>query len=137
MGKTVDLIDEEHIARFEIGEDGGQVAGSLDDRPRGGLDVDPQFGGDDVGKGGLAQARRAVEKDVIERFSPSPGGIDEDPQVVLGLFLPHILGECPGAQGGLKEDIVFGCFGGDDAGHKVSFSFKLCANSVKALYAAA
>ena len=37
--ETVDLVDEEDLAGLECGEDGGEVAGPLDDRARGGLDA--------------------------------------------------------------------------------------------------
>jgi hypothetical protein len=30
--EAVDLVDEQHVARFEIGQDGGQVAGAFEHR---------------------------------------------------------------------------------------------------------
>ena len=72
--QAVDFIDEEDILAAEVGQDGRQVAGALDGRAGGGLDVDAHLGGDDVGQGGLAQAGRPVEQDVVDRLAPAFGG---------------------------------------------------------------
>jgi len=66
VGEPVDLVDEQDVVLFQVGENGRQIAGALDDRTRGGLDVHPHLGGDDVGQGGLAQAGRTVEQHVIQ-----------------------------------------------------------------------
>ena len=46
----------------------GEVAGLLDGRAAGAFDVGAHRFGDDVGQGGLAQAGRAAQEDVIERL---------------------------------------------------------------------
>ena len=33
--EAVDLVDEQHVVRFEVGQDGGQVAGALEHRAGG------------------------------------------------------------------------------------------------------
>ena len=50
--EAVDLVDEEDVARFEVGQDRGKVAGLGDDRAGGGADPDAEFAGDDLGKPG-------------------------------------------------------------------------------------
>ena len=70
--QAVDLVDEEHVARLEVGEDRRQVAGALDDRPRGGADADAHLSGDDVRERRLAEARRPVEEHVVEHVAAAP-----------------------------------------------------------------
>jgi hypothetical protein len=51
-----------------------------------------------VGQGGLAQPRRAVEQDVVERLAPAARRIDGDAQVVLQLLLADELGQAARAE---------------------------------------
>ena len=67
--------------------------------PGGGLDVDPEFGSDDVGQGGLSQPRGSAEKDMVQRLSPVLGGLDEDPEVILHFLLPDVFLQRSGAEG--------------------------------------
>ena len=89
--QAVDLVDEQHIARLQVGQDGGQVAGALDHRAGGGAEPHPQFASHDLGQGGLAQARRPVQQHVVHRLRPPPCGMDEDAQVFAAGLLPDEL----------------------------------------------
>jgi hypothetical protein len=84
---------------FEIGQDRRQVAGLVQHRAGGGAEVDPQLAGDDLGQGGLAQAGRAEQQHVVQRLAPALGGLDEDPEIALGLLLADELGQGLRAQG--------------------------------------
>jgi hypothetical protein len=53
--QAVDLVDEQHVVRFEIGQDGRQVAGPFEHRARGRAQVDAHLGGDDVRQRRLAE----------------------------------------------------------------------------------
>ncbi len=86
--EAVDLVDEEHIARREVGEQPRQVARLVQHGTRGDLELRVHLVGDDVGQRGLAQARRAVEQYVVERVAPHEGGPDEDAEVLHDLLLP-------------------------------------------------
>ncbi len=97
-GQTMDLVDEQHVTRFEIGQDRGQVGGLGQDRAGGGAEVDPQLAGDDLGQGGLAEARRAEQQHVIERLAAPPRRVDEHLQVGLDRRLADELGEGLGPQ---------------------------------------
>ena len=66
--EAVDLVDEQHVARFQIGQQRGEVAGLGNHRPGGGAEVDAQFARHDLRQRGLAEARRADEQHVVERF---------------------------------------------------------------------
>ena len=76
--QTMNLVEEENFARVERSENGGEVALALEERAGTGLDGDAEFVGDDLRERGLAQARRAVEQDVIERFAAAARGLDGD-----------------------------------------------------------
>jgi hypothetical protein len=52
-----------------------------------------------VGEGGLAEAGRAVEEQVVERLAALFGSVHGDAEVVLELLLTDELIEAPGAEG--------------------------------------
>ncbi len=82
--QAVDFVDEQHVPGLEVGEDRGEVAGALDDRAGGGAEADAEFAGDDLGERGLAEAGRAVQQDMVQRFAAGAGGLDEDGEVFAG-----------------------------------------------------
>ena len=70
--QAVDLVDEEHVAVLQVGEERGQVAGPDQDRARGDAQPDAHLGGHDAGQRGLAQAGRPGEQQVVDRLAPLP-----------------------------------------------------------------
>ncbi len=52
--EPVDLVDEQHVARLEIGEQRGEIAGLGDHRTGGGAEIDAQFARHDLRQRGLA-----------------------------------------------------------------------------------
>ena len=102
----MDLVDEQDVALLERGQDRGQVAGPLDRRPRGVLDVDAELAGDDRGEGRLAEAGRAVEEDVVGRLSPAPGRRQQHGQVRLDLALADVFVERPRPQGAFDDEVT-------------------------------
>ena len=73
----MDLVDEEHVARLERGEDRGDVlalepgAGDLPD-------ADAELVADDLRKRGLAEARRPREQHVVERLTAGARRLERD-----------------------------------------------------------
>ena len=104
--EAVDLVDEQDVALLERGQDRGEVAGPLDRRARGVLDVHAELAGDDRGEGRLAEAGRAVEEDVVGRLSPAPGRGQQHRQVRLDLALPDVFVERPRSQGALDDEVT-------------------------------
>lgn len=96
--EAVNLVDEEHIMRFEIGEQGGEIPRTFEHRPRSLAHADPHLGGDDVGKRGLAQPWRAKQQHVVERLFPRPRRSDEDPQLLPHLALADVFSQPFGPQ---------------------------------------
>ena len=57
--EPVDLVDEQHVAVFEIGEERGEIAGLGDHRARGRAEIDAELARHDLRERGLAEARAA------------------------------------------------------------------------------
>ncbi len=70
--KPVDLINEENIALAQIREDGRQVAGFLDSRAGCHLQIGVHFAGENMAERRFAQAGRAIEQHMIQRFIAFP-----------------------------------------------------------------
>ena len=85
--EAVDLVDEEDVVLLEVREDGGEVAGALDRGAAGGADGDAHLVRDDVREGRLAEAGRAVEEQVVERFAALLRRLDGDAEVLLDAVL--------------------------------------------------
>src|SRR3970282_2978933 len=83
--EPVNLVDEEHVAFIEIGEQSGEVAGALDDRPRGRPDVDAHIAREDVGERCFPQTGRTMEQDVIQYVVAAAGRGDRDLEVFFDL----------------------------------------------------
>ena len=94
----MDLVDEEHVVFFEIGEQRGQIARALEHRTRGLAQIDAHFGSHDMGQRGLAQTRRTEKQQVIERFAAVACGGHEDIELLADAGLADIVGECLGPE---------------------------------------
>ena len=67
--QPVDLVDEQHVVRLEVGQQRREVAGALEHRPRRLAQVDAELVRDDVRQRRLAEARRAEQQHVVERLA--------------------------------------------------------------------
>ena len=67
--EPVDLVDEQHVALLEIGEQRREIAGLGDHRARGRAEVDAELARDDLRERRLAEPGRADEQHVVERFA--------------------------------------------------------------------
>ena len=106
--EPVDLVDEQHVARVEVGQQSGQVAGLVQHGARRDAQLRSHLVGDDVGQRGLSQARRSVQQHVVERVAPHQRGLDEDAQVFDDLVLSREVAQLPGADFVLELEIAFG-----------------------------
>ena len=91
--QTMDLVDEEDIVLIEVGQDPHQIPATLDGRTRRGHQIRAHLVGDHAGEGGLAEAGRPVEQDVIHALPASPGGLHGHAQARHRLLLADVLGE--------------------------------------------
>ncbi len=97
----MNLVDEEHVAGIEVGEQAGQVARLVEHGARCSLELRTHLVGDDVRQRGLAQSRRAVQQHMVQRVAPHEGGLDEDAQVFDDLLLPGEVLQL------LRSDLIF------------------------------
>ena len=104
----MDLVDEQHIAFFEVGEDGRQVARASDGRSGGGANGGAQLVGHHRGERGLAQPWRAREQDMVRRLAAPLGRRDHDAEGFLHLRLAQIVVEPFRAQGEIQLQVVLG-----------------------------
>ncbi len=86
-GQAVDLVDEEHVAVGQVGEQGRQVSRSHKGRPRRNPVPGPHLVGNDAGQRGLAQTGRPGKEHVVCRLVSPPGRLQHDLQVFLQLRL--------------------------------------------------
>ena len=85
--QPVDLVDEQHVAILEIGEERGEVARPGDHRARGRAEIDAELARDDLGERRLAEAGGPGEQHMVERLAPRARRLDEDFEVGADLGL--------------------------------------------------
>ena len=91
--EPMDLVDEQHVARLQVGQQRGEIAGPFEHRPRGLAQVHAQLAREDVGQRGLAESRRAEDQRVIQRLTALHRRLHEDLQLRLDLLLADIVGQ--------------------------------------------
>src|SRR6185503_9654568 len=90
---AMDLVDEEDRPLLEVRQQPGQIAPPLEHRAGRLRHGHAHLGGKDRREGGLAETRRAVEEDVVERLAASARGLHRDPKLLAQRFLPDELVE--------------------------------------------
>ena len=75
----MDFIDEQHVVRFQIRQQRGQVARTFQHGAAGLTQIDAKFVRNDVGERCFAEARGSEEQYVIQRIPPLFGRFDEEP----------------------------------------------------------
>ena len=90
---AVDFIDEQHIMRFEVGEDRRQIAGLGDYRAGSRAEAHAQLFRHDLRQRGLAEAGRAEKQGVIKGFTAFFCCFDEDREVLPRHLLADEVGE--------------------------------------------
>ncbi len=73
--QPMDLVDEQDVARLEIGELRGEIAGLGDHRAGGRAEIDAELARHDLGERRLAEAGRPDEQHVVERLAARLGRI--------------------------------------------------------------
>ena len=89
----MNLIDKEHIALVEIGQQTRQIARLVEHGTRGHFELRTHLVGDDTRQRGLAQTRRAVQQHVVERLATHQRRANEDVEVLDNLLLTREVGQ--------------------------------------------
>jgi len=103
---AMNLVDEQHLALGEAGEQRRQVAGAFDRRAARHPDWGAELGSDDHREAGLAEPGRTGEQDVVGRTVAPQRALEHQRKLLAHLRLADELGEAPGPQTGL--DLALG-----------------------------
>ena len=91
--EAVNLVDEQYVARLEIGELRREIAGFHDHRSGSRAEIDAELARHDLRQRRLAEAGGADEQYVIERLAARLGRGDEDAEILARRFLAGEIGE--------------------------------------------
>ena len=108
--QPVDLVDEEHRARLERGQERRDVGLALERRAGGLHERHVELGGDDLRQRGLAEPGRAGQQHVVERLAALGGRLDRDAELLAQRLLADELLQPARAQRGLG--VVVGAHAG-------------------------
>ena len=114
--QAMNLIDEQDVARLEIGELRREVPRLDDDGSGGRAEIDAELARHDLRQRRLAEAGRADEQHVIERLAARLRRCDEDPEILARRFLPGEIREELGAN---RRLVLGALFGGDETAGRV------------------
>ena len=89
----MNLVDEEDVALFEVGELRGEVASLGDHRSRRCTEIDAELARNDLSERGLAEPRRPDEQDVVERVLARFCRLDKDFEVLARRLLAGEIGK--------------------------------------------
>lgn len=113
--EAMDLVDEQHIVRLQVGQQRRQVAGFLDHRARGHAQVHAQLVGDHMAQRCLAEAGRPEDQHVVQRLAAPLRRLDVDVQLFAHRLLAEILVQPLRPDAGLDGVVFAGGGGIDDA----------------------
>ena len=86
----MNFVHKQDIVFRKVGQQRGQVSRFFNGRAGGNADIDPHLIGNNIAQGGLAQSRRAVEQNVVQRFIAHLGCLDKHLQIPFRLLLADI-----------------------------------------------
>src|SRR4051812_28753210 len=105
-GDAVDLVDEQDVARRQVRQHRGQVAGPLDRRAAGDLHGRAELRADDQREARLAESGRTGQQYVIRRAAPPLGPLEDERQLAGDLGLPDEVVQGVRPQGRLDDPLL-------------------------------
>ncbi len=111
----VNLVDEQHLAVAEVGENAREIAGLLEHRTRRRPDGHAELVADDIRQRRLAKAGRTVEQHVIERLAALLRRRDRHLEVLADAVLADVVVEDARAQPRFVLRVVLDAGGGHQA----------------------
>ncbi len=94
----MDLVDEQHVAALQTGQESGKIAGFVDHGPGGTFDINAHLFGKNIGQCGFAQSGRTGEQYMFHDVPPPLGRLDKEFQPFTGLLLSHEIAELGGTE---------------------------------------
>src|SRR6266540_3737551 len=98
----VDLVDEQHVALLESGEDRGHVTLALERGAGNRANADSELLAEDEGEARLSEPGRPDEKNVVERFAARSRSLERDAQLLLDALLSDEVVEPRRSQGAFE-----------------------------------
>jgi hypothetical protein len=105
--QPMNLVNKKNIPRFEVGEDGSEISRPFQHRAGGGPDVDVEFLGNYIGNRSFAQARKAVDQNVIKGFMSCPCCLNKNLEVVLNPILADKLRKAQRSKADFEASLFF------------------------------
>ena len=112
--QAMNLIEKKNFADLERSENRRQITFPLEHRPSAGLDRHFQLVGDDLRQRGLAQSRRAVQQDMIERLAAAPRCLDGNLDVLLHAPLADVFRQALGPHARFNSHVLVKRLSGDN-----------------------
>src|SRR5919202_499139 len=81
--EAVDLVDEEHVAFLQAGQNRRHISFAFERRAGDGAEADAELLSDYVGETRLAESRGADQEQVVERLLPRAGRLQGDRELFL------------------------------------------------------
>lgn len=106
--KAMDLVDEQHVTRLQVGEDRRKIARTGDGGSGSRLDLRAHLIRDDRRQRGLSQAGGTGEYHVVKTLAACLSRLDENLQTLLDVLLPAIVIETLRTQAALGIEIIGG-----------------------------
>ena len=111
----MNLVDEQHVPRLEIGQQRRQIAGPLENRAGCLAEIHLELVGDDVRQGGLAEPRGSENQHVIQRLAAHARRLDRDVEQLDDLGLAHVVRDALGSHRAVDFFVLGNRGGGDDS----------------------
>ena len=91
--ETVNFIYKKDVAVLEISQNGGKVTGTFNSWTGCHAEISAEFMRDDVRHGGLAEAGRAVEEDMVEGSAVVTffDGVNSEFEIIFQAFLTNVV----------------------------------------------
>jgi hypothetical protein len=104
--QAMNFVEKENLLGLKRGEYGREVSFAFEKRTSAGFYGDVELVGDDLSERGFSESRRAIEKNVIERFAAIAGGFEGDGDIFLDALLTDVFGESFGADAGVQARVI-------------------------------
>ena len=113
--QAMNFVEKKNFLGSERSENCGEVAFAFEQRTSAGLDGNVQFVGDDLRESGFAEARRAVQQNVIESFAAIASGFEGDGNIFFDALLADIFVKRFWADAGVEPRVFIVSGAGDDS----------------------
>src|SRR5213593_559635 len=91
--QAMNLVDKQHVSEFQIRQYRREITFQLNQWTRSCPKMRAHFVGDYRCQRGLAEARRTIKQNVVERLAAFSGGLNGNVEIVFNALLSDVLGQ--------------------------------------------